>query len=105
MPIFFCYIVTLYTIYSFLSISLPWMGLLWLIIAFALIFLGVHGAKIFLLGLTIFKRNKNAPSPSPETKEKTPPKSTDGAEPVYYIVEKKKRTKSSYSLPKEIKFK
>lgn len=56
-------------------------------------FILVHFIKLAVLGLRFIKR-------PPEEEKKPEPK----PEPVYYIVEKK-RTKKSYSSPKEIQFK
>lgn len=84
---------------------------------FTLCFFGVHIAKIAMRGWRVYdetaasKTDEKSPDNSPE---KTPVKSaeqkTDSAqntpEPVYYIVEKKRRrSKASYGEPKEIRFK
>lgn len=45
------------------------------------------------------KPNPTPPEQNPKTEPPTPP------EPVYYIVEKKRRTNPSYSPPKQIRFK
>lgn len=71
------------------------MGILYLFLTFLFCFILVHLIKLAYLGLTAAKK------PVEEVKETPPPKKS---EPVYYIVEKK-RTKKTYSNPKEIEFK
>lgn len=61
---------------------------------FAACFILVHLIKLAILGIRSARRK---PDP-PKAEEKPAP------EPVYYIVEKKK-TRKSYSDPKEIQFK
>ncbi len=68
-------------------------GLLYVILTFFISFILVHLIKLAIVGfLSTKKKPKNEPAP---------PKS----EPVYYIVEKKRARKSTYSQPKEIEFK
>ena len=87
-----------------LLISSAVLGAVWLVVLFVTSFFAVHVIKLARLGLNAQpkpKEEKPAPKP-PERKNE--PASTP--EPVYYIVERKrKRAKSSYSTPKEIKFK
>lgn len=64
-------------------------GLLYLFLTFLFCFILVHVIKLAYIGMVSVKK-----PPEPEKKP----------EPVYYIVEKK-RTKKSYSTPKEIEFK
>lgn len=67
-------------------------GILYLFLTFLFCFILVHGVKLTILGIRYVKK--------PREEEKKPvPK----PEPVYYIVEKK-RTKKTYSEPKEIEF-
>lgn len=69
------------------------MGLLYLFLTFLFCFILVHLIKLAYLGMVYMKK--------PPLEEKKPePK----PEPVYYIVEKK-RSKKTYSNPKEIEFK
>lgn len=69
-------------------------GLLACLILFALCFFSVHLIKLAKLGWLTKK------TPPNEAKPTAPP------EPVYYIVEKKKkRVRSDYAPPKEIHFK
>lgn len=68
-------------------------GILYLFLTFLFCFILVHVVKLAILGVNSLKK-------PPKTEEKPAPK----PEPVYYIVEKK-RTKKSYSNPKEIEFK
>ena len=72
-------------------------GILYLFLTFVICFILVHIIKLAYIGL---KSTKKKPEPVKE-KEKPAPK----PEPVYYIVEKKRNKKSSYSAPKEIEFK
>ena len=47
-------------------------------------------------------------TPNPQTTNESPkekPSQSKAEEPIYYIVERKKRTKSSFSKPKQIRFK
>ena len=74
-------------------------GLLYLFLTFIVCFILVHIIKLAYIGL-ISVRKKPEPPPEPK-QEKPQPK----PEPVYYIVEKKRARKSTYSEPKEIKFK
>ena len=66
------------------------MGILYLVLTFLFCFILVHLIKLAFMGLQSAKK-------PPEKQKPAPP------EPVYYIVEKK-RTKRSYSDPKEIEF-
>ena len=73
-------------------------------------FLFVHGAKLILFGWLYQQNNvQKPPEPTkpPEKKEPVEEKQAPAAqEPVYYIVERKKRrAKSTYSDPKEFRFK
>ena len=75
------------------------LGILYLFLTFVISFILVHLIKLAYIGLMSLKK-KPEPPPQPK-REKPEPK----PEPVYYIVEKKRSRKSSYSEPKEIKFK
>lgn len=68
-------------------------GILYLFLTFAICFILVHVAKLAMLGIKSLKK-------PPEIEKEPEPK----PEPVYYIVERK-RTKKSYSNPKEFEFK
>ena len=97
----------------------PLIGILWLILLFILCFLGIHVAKLARIGKRHLKDDNQKPqeksgenvSSSPQKTPKQPTSSApsvsspSSAEPVYYIVERKRRTKSSFSEPKQIKFK
>ena len=69
-------------------------GILYLFLTFLFCFILVHLIKLAYIGIKSLKKpavaEENKPAPKPE--------------PVYYIVEKK-RSKKTYSDPKEIKFK
>lgn len=79
----------------FYHLYMAMLGLVYLIITFVVCFAVVHIIKLAVVGFFSLKKKKQ---PEPEKK---PEKK---AEPVYYIVEKK-RAKKSYSEPKEIQFK
>ena len=70
------------------------MGILYLFLTFLFCFILVHLIKLAYIGIKSLKKpavaEEKQPAPKPE--------------PVYYIVEKK-RSKKTYSDPKEIKFK
>ncbi len=84
-----------------LLLSASLRGGLWLILLFLFCFFGVHLIKLARLG---WSQTKAPPSePKPESKEKQAPAKQ---EPVYYIVERKKRApKSSYGPPQPFSFK
>lgn len=74
-------------------------GGLWTVSALALCFLVTH--------LLLFAKSKKREISPAQTEEKPPQKEQAPAkqEPVYYIVEKKRRrVKQSYGEPKEIRF-
>lgn len=73
-------------------------GILYLFLTFVVCFILVHLIKLAYIGLLSTRKK---PEPPKEKDTPSPPK----PEPVYYIVEKKRSRKSSYSEPKEIKFK
>lgn len=84
------------------------LGFISLIVMFLLCFGGVHIIKLAKLGWDSrnHEKPKNTPvsKPADSIKEKAP--ASQPQEPVYYIVErKKKRPKTSYGEPKEIRFK
>ena len=83
-----------------------YLGAIWLVILFLLCFFAVHFIQLARLGQRWRKeQEKNSqPKPAPQQEEKqAPPKNAE--EPIYYIVERKRRTKSSFSEPKQIRFK
>ncbi len=75
-------------------------GILYLFLTFAVCFILVHVVKLAYIGLLSVRKKPEQPQPAPK-QEKPQPK----PEPVYFIVEKKRARKSTYSEPKEIKFK
>lgn len=86
-----------------LLISSPAQGLLWMLFIFVFCFLGVHVLKLALIGASNLQTK---PPSTPEKTEEKKPLTENPKEPVYYIVERKtRRAKSSYSEPKEIRFK
>ncbi len=85
---------------SNLLLSLPIQGMLWSMLVFALCFFGVCATELIQLGWK-YKNTDDAP---PEKEEKAPAETPQ--EPIYYIVEKKKRrTKTDYGEPKPFQFK
>ena len=72
------------------------LGFLYVLLLFLCCFAAVHFIKLAFVG---FKSVKHKPQPQPEPKKEEPQK------PVYYIVEKKRARRSSYSIPREIEFK
>ncbi len=83
------------------------LGIFWLVLLFAICFFAVHLCKLARWGQRYRKAQKGEtnenPLPTPP-KQETPERDTS-QEPIYYIVERKKRTKSSFSTPKQIRFK
>lgn len=72
-------------------------GAIAVIFLFLICIIVVHGVKLAKLGYRTL-RKKLPPDPPPKPEKKT--------EPVYFIVErKKKRAKAEYTEPREIKFK
>ena len=78
------------------------LGFVWLTLLFGLCFLAVHVVRLAQFGRRYQQEKQMPPKPQP-TQEKAPPKQE--GEPVYYIVEKKRRNKTSYGEPKRIQFK
>ena len=79
-----------------MTISVQGAGVLYTLAVFLLCVIVVHAVKLIRLGL---RARKNLPDRQPNPEQPTP-------EPVYYIVEKKKkRPKPSYSDPKRFTFK
>ena len=77
------------------------------ILLFSLCFLGVHLAKIAVRGWRLYdgtQDGKTSDKNAETTESKSETKPTV-PEPIYYIVEKKRRrVKQSYGEPKEIRF-
>lgn len=71
------------------------LGFFYVILLFLISFAAVHFIKLAIVG---FKSIKHKPEPQPEPEKKE-------QKPVYYIVEKKRPRKSTYSAPREIEFK
>ena len=76
-------------------LSIQAQGFLWTVFLFLLCLLLVHAVKLIIVGL---RASKHLPEEPPKVPEKK-------SEPVYFIVErKKKRAKTEYSEPREVKF-
>ena len=92
--------------YTTALLASPILGAVWLIFLFLLCFFAVHFIRLAKLGQRWREEQtqKKEQKPAPEKEEKqTPPNNT--GEPIYYIVERKRRTKSSFGEPKQIRFK
>ena len=76
-------------------------GILYLFLTFIVCFILVHIIKLAYIGLLSVRKKPEPPAAPKQEKPQPQPK----PEPVYYIVEKKRARKSTYSEPKEIKFK
>ena len=86
-----------------LLLSVAVKGVFYVVFLFAVCFFGVHLAR--LVGFGWENKNRSTPQkPEPPPEKKTP--ETTSREQVYYIVERKRRKpKTSYGEPKEIRFK
>ena len=92
-----------YSGFQNLLLTPAFFGVLWLAVLFGGCFLGVHIARLVRFGW-LYQKKAEPPKANEEKKEKAPePKPS--AEPVYYIVERKRKTRQSYGEPKEIRFK
>ena len=83
----------------------PFLGFLAVGLLFGLCFLAVHAVKLAKIG---WKNHPYSPQKKQETEQKTSAheQTSQAQEPIYYIVErKKKRAKQTYSEPKEFRFK
>lgn len=78
-------------------------GILYLVLIFAACFTAVHIIKLAYIGFLSVRKKKSEPKSEPKPKPK--PKSEKKSGPIYYIVEKKRARKATYSEPKEIEFK
>lgn len=78
-------------------------GILYLILTFAACFTVVHVIKLTYIGFLSVRKKKSEPKSEPKPKPKQKPEKKSG--PIYYIVEKKRARKATYSEPKEIEFK
>lgn len=96
----------LYTVLMNTLLTAPFKGIIWLVVLFGVCFLLVHTARLVRFG----QKYRKLQNPPPREEKKEPPAPEKKAppptgEPVYYIVERKKRTKSTFSEPKRIDFK
>lgn len=98
------------TLYGALLSAFPG-GAFWLLFLFFVCFFGIHIVRLAKIG---WQYRKGAPKPAPKAEEKPRPAPQPQApqtpqappEPVYYIVERKrKRPRETYSTPREIRFK
>ena len=88
------------------------LGILSILLLFLFSFFIVHLVLLARLGL-LYQQEKSREeqaitedkSPDNDKTAESNDQDTPTPEPVYYIVEKKRKTKASYSTPKQIKFK
>lgn len=86
------------------------LGIFWILFLFTFCFFAVHFIKLAQIGGKQLKASKTPPATKEEPpkkaeeKKQTPPSESE-REPIYYIVERKRKSKSSFSAPKEIRFK
>ena len=73
------------------------LGFVYLLLTFIICFSLVHVIKLAAIGFASLKKKKPQPPAEPKPEKKS--------EPVYYIVEKKRARKSTYTEPREIQFK
>lgn len=92
-----------YFLKNLLAVS-PIVGLVWIALLFGFCFLGVHILKLAHIGWNAPKTQEKPQETNEEKKEEK--KAPAKEEPIYYIVERKtRRAKSTYTEPKEIRFK
>ncbi len=79
-------------------LSVQGQGAVWLIVLFLLCVILVHATKLARIGYRTLRKKLPPEKPAPKPQQKP--------EPVYFIVERKqkKRAKTEYTPPKEIKF-
>ena len=83
-----------------LLLSLGFQGMLWTVLLLLFCFGGVYITTLARLGWEY----KNSPSDSPQEEKQAP--APKAQEPIYYIVERKRRLpKGDYDEPKQIHFK
>lgn len=108
MTVFFLYTITMYlTSLKNLLSTAAILGVFWLILIFSACFLAVHIVRLVCFGW-LYQKQEKAQTPSEEKKEEKKEKAPEpkpSAEPVYYIVERKRKPRQSYGEPKEIRFK
>ncbi len=85
------------------------LGIFWLLFLFGFCFFTVHLVRLARIGQRHLRQVQKPPEQKPpvkaeKEKEKTPAQEP-AREPIYYIVERKRKSKSSFSEPKEIRFK
>ena len=89
--------------YQNLLLASPIVGVIWIVLLFALCFFGVHILKLARIGWEAPKTPLKEEKKEEKVEEK---KALATQEPIYYIVERKtRRAKSSYTEPKQIRFK
>ncbi len=92
--------------------ALPALGVVWSVVLFLLCFLCVHIARLVKFGWKYQsadkpreKRDEPVKKEQPEKKAPAEPAQNAPQEPIYYIVEKKRRAKTTFGEPKQIRFK
>ncbi|MBQ8684835.1 MAG: hypothetical protein IJ514_01530 [Clostridia bacterium] len=84
--------------------SNPVVGVIALIVLFILCFFFVHIARLVKFGWS-YQKTAAPPKEKEEKPKEKAPAEQKPQEPIYYIVERKRRTQSSFSEPKQIRFK
>ena len=85
-------------------IATPVLGMIWTFLMFLICFVGTHVVILTQLGWEA-QQQKSKPTTEIKAEEKKAPPEKQ-AEPIYYIVERKtRRSKPTYSEPKQIDFK
>lgn len=88
-----------------LLLGLPFQGCIWLVALFFAFFIGAHVVKLAKEGWQTRRKQEKQVEPSPTETKKETPNPSPSQEPVYYIVEKKRRRpKRDYGEPKPIRF-
>ena len=92
------------SLYHNLLLITPLVGFIWFALLFGFCFFGVHILKLAKIGWDTPKTQQKEQPKEEKAEEKKAP--ANAQEPIYYIVERKtRRAKSSYTAPKEIRFK
>lgn len=83
------------------------LGIVCAVLLFAICFLCVHVLRLARVGWSYQKKQKEQKSVSSKQQAQPPKPVEKQAEtkPIYYIVERKRKARTSYSEPKQIQFK
>ncbi len=82
------------------------LGILGAVLLFIFCFSLVHLARLVKFGWRYQAQNQEKLKEQPQQKPaQEPPKKQETPAPIYYIVERKRKAKTSYTEPKQIRFK